>query len=263
MKNTILTFSVMAWALSAGAQQQQGRVVYERTVQMQFQLMNADAGPAIPPQSHKDKLEVLFGNGRSLRRNMAEEEAPEVFADDGGRHVRMMVADANDVTYTDFSNNRVVNQREFGTKNYIVSDSVAKLNWKLTGETMTVLGYPCQQALSRRIGKRGMTAVENGELKTREVPDTANITAWFTPAIPVPAGPDYQGQLPGLILAIDINNGATVYKATGISQTVDVGSIKEPAKGKKVTAAEFVQIRDKMMAEMQHNGGGFMRTLRQ
>lgn len=263
MKNTILTLSVMTWALSAGAQQQQGRVTYERTIQMQFQLMNVNAEPAAHSQSHKDKLEVLFGNGRSLRRSVAENEGPEEFAETGGRHLVMMVADANDVTYTDFSNNHVVNQREFGTKNYIVTDSVARLNWKLTGETMTVLGYPCQQALSQRIGKRGMTTVENGELKTREVPDTAVITAWFTTAIPVPAGPDYQGQLPGLILAIDINNGATVYKAVDISEKVDLGSIKEPSKGKKVTTAEFVQIRDKMMAEMQRNGGGAMRAVRQ
>lgn len=252
----------MTWALSAGAQQQQGRVTYERTIQMQFPLMNVDAGPVVHPPSHKDKLEVLFGNGRSLRRTVAEDEAPEEFADDGGRHVVMMVADANDVTYTDFSNNQVVNQREFGAKNYIVTDSIARLNWKLTGETMTILGYPCQQALSQRIGKRGMTAVENGELKTREMPDTAVITAWFTTAIPVPAGPDYQGQLPGLILAIDINNGATVFKAVDITEKVDLASIKAPSKGKKVTAAEFVQIRDKMMGEMKFNNARPMGTLR-
>ncbi|SEW51755.1 GLPGLI family protein [Chitinophaga arvensicola] len=258
MKKIILTLSMITGVLAAGAQQQKGRVSYERTVQMQFQMfgLSADAGaPPPPPPAHKDKLEVLFGNGRSLRRNIVEEEAiPDGFAVQGRTAVGvMMMGDADNITYTDFSRNQVVNQREFGPKTYIVTDSLTKLNWKLTGETKTILGYVCQQALSQRIGKRIMTNVENGQLKNQEVPDTATITAWFTPAIPVPAGPDYQGQLPGLILAVDINNGATVYQAIEISPDVNLSTIKEPSKGKKITEAEFTKMRDKMMSEMQLN----------
>ena len=82
--------------------------------------------------------------------------------------------------------------------------------------------------------------------------------AWFTADIPVPAGPEVQGQLPGLILALDMNNGRMVYKAVEISTKADLASIKEPVKGKKVTPAEFTEERNKMMDEMQKNnqGGG-------
>jgi GLPGLI family protein len=78
---------------------------------------------------------------------------------------------------------------------------------------------------------------------------------WFTPAIPVPAGPDFQGQLPGLILEIDIN-GMPNYKAIEVSPTVNLASIKEPKGGKKVTEEEFEKERDKVIQEMQRNRPG-------
>lgn len=268
MKKIIFTLAASGCLLTAYCQQQQGRVLYERTIQLQLRMMgiaagaNADAVPDnVLPHSRKDKLEVLFNNGQMLRRAV-EEEAPEEFAAEGGMHVRMMVAGDNEVSYTSFSNNRVVEQREFAAKNYIIADSIHKLSWKMTGETRTILNYPCQQAVAQRIGKRLVSTVENGQMKSKEVADTANITAWFTLAIPVPAGPDFQGQLPGLILAIDINNGATVYRALEVSPAADLAAIREPSKGKKVTGEEFNKVQEKMMAEMRRNGGGMMRATR-
>src|SRR2546423_11191807 len=63
-------------------------------------------------------------------------------------------------------------------------------------------------------------------------------TTLFRSAIPVPAGPDFQGQLSGLILEIDIN-GMPTYKAIELSPKVNVASIKEPKGGKKVTEEDF------------------------
>lgn len=269
MKKVILTFSMGLLLLVAHAQQQQGRVLYERTVQMQMRMMglaasgNANAETAtLLPQSHKDQLEVLFGNDQSLRRTK-EEDRPEEFSPrEGAMEAHFMIADANDVTYHNFATAQVIEQREFGTRNYIIADSIHKLNWKLTGKTSTILNYPCQEAVTQRIGKRSQTNMVNGQLKQEEVADTSNIIAWFTPAIPVPAGPEYQGQLPGLILGIDINDGRIIYTATEVSAQIDVATIKAPSKGKKVTTAEFNKERDKMIAEMQRNGGrgGLMRT---
>jgi GLPGLI family protein len=253
MKRTILTLSMGLALVAANGQQKQGRVVYERTVQMR--MMGGGEMDQMMPRSRKDKLEVLFGNDQSLRRTLEDDAQEEMSSESGGMHVRMMIAGGNDVTYTNFSTGRLVEQREFGARNYIVADSIRKMNWKLTGETRTVLNYPCQQAVAQRIGKRMVTAMENGELKNQEVADTMNITAWFTLAIPVPAGPEYQGQLPGLILAIDVNDGRVVYQAVELSPEANLDDIKAPSKGKKVTSEEFVKEREKVMKEMQRNGG--------
>ncbi|HEX2532496.1 MAG TPA: GLPGLI family protein, partial [Chitinophagaceae bacterium] len=84
-------------------------------------------------------------------------------------------------------------------------------------------------------------------------PDTAVVVAWFTTDIPVPAGPDVQGQLPGLILELDLNNGRDVYRAVEVTQKVNTSAIKEPKGGKRLTQAEFEQERDKAMEEMRRN----------
>jgi GLPGLI family protein len=105
--------------------------------------------------------------------------------------------------------------------------------------------------------------MDNGKMERKEINDTTNIVAWFTGDIPVSAGPEVQGQLPGLILALDMNDGRVVYKATEISLKADVASIKEPTKGKKVTPDEYVKEREKMMTEMQKNNqGGGRQTFR-
>lgn len=250
--------------VTAYGQQKQGKVLYERTVQMQMRMQGMGAGPGAEqmlPGTHTTKLEVLFANGQSLRRP-AEEDTPDEFTGgEGGIHIRTMMADANDLTYVNLTTGQVVEQREFAAKNYIIADSIHKLNWKLTGQTKTILNYPCQQAVAQQIGKRSRISMEDGKMKTEQMADTANISAWFTLAIPVPAGPEYQGQLPGLILAIDINDGRTVYKAIEISGDVELSAVKAPSKGKKVTAEEFNSERDKTMAEMQRNNGGRGRTI--
>jgi GLPGLI family protein len=102
----------------------------------------------------------------------------------------------------------------------------------------------------------------DGEMKRTEIPDTLNIIAWFTPAIPVPVGPEYQGQLPGAILEINVNDGRTVFKAIEISQKTDLAQIKEPKSGKKVTLAQFADEQAKMMQEMQRNSGGRVQSFR-
>ncbi len=256
MKRLFFTFCMGLAMLTVNGQQKQGTVRYERTVQMQMRMrgMGGEAEQLLP-RTHTSKLEVLFANDQCLRRAV-EEERPEELQEGGGIRITTMVADANDVTYVNLATGQVVEQREFGAKNYIIADSVHKLNWKLTGKTITILNYPCQQAVAQKIGKRSMTNMENGEMKTTQVADTSNITAWFTLAIPVPAGPEYQGQLPGLILGIDINDGRTVYKATEISGDVESSAVKVPSKGKKVSVDEFNAERDKVMAEMQRNNRG-------
>jgi GLPGLI family protein len=68
--------------------------------------------------------------------------------------------------------------------------------------------------------------------------------------------------LPGLILEVDINKGQQTFKALSIDPKADIASIKEPTGKKRYTAAEFNKERDKMMSDMQQNGGGPGRVMR-
>ena len=263
MKKMLVMACAMFGAGMASAQQLEGRVVYERTVQMQIRLAGMEGSEQMLPRTRTDRIEVLFGNNQSIRRTL-EDDTPDdsQLGNGSGAQVRVMIAGQDDISYHNFAEGRIIEQREFAAKTYIVQDSISKLNWKLTGETRTILNQVCQQAVAQRIGTRVAVNFDNGVVKREVVPDTTNITAWFAPSIPVPAGPEYQGQLPGLILAIDINNGRTVYQAVELSPKVDLAKIKEPKNGKKVTPEEFKKERDKALEEMQRNGGMQFRRAR-
>jgi GLPGLI family protein len=147
-----------------------------------------------------------------------------------------------------------LDQRELFDREFLIEDSINMLNWKLHEETKTVLGHTVRKATAQRYSMRPQMTMTNGEMKREEIPDTAMITAWYATDIPVAAGPgEYQGQLPGLILELDINRGRTTYRAVEISPKVNLSGIKEPKGGKKMTQGEFAKERLKMMEEMQKN----------
>src|SRR5690606_17195824 len=109
--------------------------------------------------------------------------------------------------------------------------------------------YTVKKAVGQRVRTSTRMSMENGVMKSQQIQDTAVVIAWFTSQIPVSVGPDNQGQLPGAILELDINNGQTIYKAIEISAKVNAKKIKAPSEGKKITAQEFEIEREKLMEE--------------
>ncbi|MER3498388.1 MAG: hypothetical protein C4308_07010 [Chitinophagaceae bacterium] len=210
-------------------------MIYERTIQVQINI--AGNGPAeqlesMLPKSRTDRFELNFGDNKSIWK-WVEDEIENDEMSGNGMQIRMVGPGQDDIVFYDFAAARKVEQRELFDKKFIVADSIRKLNWKLTGDMQTILGHPCQKAVAQRTGKRMQMNMENGKMKRREVEDTTVIMAWYAMDIPVPAGPEVAGQLPGLIMALDINNGRMVYKAIDLSPKADIAAIKEPTKGKK------------------------------
>lgn len=244
------------------AQQKEGKVIYDRTMQLQIQ-MHDDAMSQMIPKSRTDKFELTFGNNQSLWKHMDEEIDNTEFSGGNGLQINMVAPGQSDIVFHDFTKGRRVDQREMFDKKFVIEDSIRKLSWKLTGETQTILSHACQKAIAQRTSKRMQMTMENGKMERKEINDTTAIVAWFTSDIPVPAGPEVQGQLPGLILALDMNDGRMVYKAIEISPKADIASVKEPTKGKKVTPEEFTNERNKMLDEMQknHYGNGNNRVI--
>jgi GLPGLI family protein len=256
MKCILLAVTALLLVNLLPAQQKEGKVVYERTMQMNIRVSdNNDALAQMLPQSRTDKFELSFGNNQSIWMHSEDEMENNEFGGNG-MQIRMMGPGQNDVIFHDFTTGRRIEQREMLDKKFIIEDSVRKLNWKLSDETQTILGHVCHKATAQRFGQRTQMTMENGKMERKEVSDTTSIVAWFTTDIPVSAGPEVQGQLPGLILGLDMNNGRTVYKALGLSPKAELASIKAPTKGKKVTTEEFRTETSKMMEEMQRNMQG-------
>ena len=242
------------------AQQVEGTVTYERTskIQISFSDTHGSGMEQQMPKTRTDKFELTFANNKSLWKSAEEDDNGTTDVSGGdGMQIRMIVAGSNDVLYTNFETGKKVEKREMFDKSFIIDDTISKLKWKITGETKTILNISCMKATTQTIRTRTMMNMDNGKMERKEIQDTSNAVAWFSPLIHISAGPaEYQGQLPGLILEMDIKDGTQTFKATSISEKVDLAIIKEPTGKKHYTPDEFKKERDKMMEEMQKNNQG-------
>ena len=265
MKKMLFSGLAILALVDTQAQTQAGTVTYDRISKLQISFAGMPNGMEQQmPTSRTDKFELLYGNNQSLWKQAENDNIDDgSIQTEGGAQIRMIVAGSNDVLYTHLESGKKVESRELMDKTFIVDDTVSKLKWKMSGETKTILGHPCMKALATRTSKRTIMNMDNGKMERKEIDDTASIVAWFATDIPVAAGPgEFQGQLPGLILEMDVKDGTQVFKATSITGKVDLSAIKEPTGKKHYTAAEFRQEREKMLSEMQQNGGGGRRVFR-
>lgn len=263
MKQILVLSGCLLLAFTGNSQVKEGKITYERIFQLQMQIPGDN--PALQnmiPRERKDRFELLFTANQSLWRPVEDDiQGDEMsFGDGGGARMIIRMPGSEDITYHNFGESKKVEQRELGGKKYLVLDSIRRMNWKLTGETKTILGYKCMKATSSRTQENFRMQMENGKTTREKVTDTLQIVAWFTNEIPGSYGPEnYQGQLPGTILEVDVNNGRTVLKALEITAKLDAGGIREPSKGKKITPEEFAREREKLFQEIQQNGGGRQR----
>mgnify|MGYP003549924167 FL=1 len=87
-----------------------------------------------------------------------------------------------------------------GMEQYVVEEPIENIDWTLSEDSLKiVLGYDCIMATADYHGRKW--------------------TAWFTPEIPLQAGPWKLAGLPGLILEADADNGVYSFVATGIQNT--------------------------------------------
>ena len=77
------------------------------------------------------------------------------------------------------------------------------------------------------------------------------VVVWFTPTIPVPAGPGEYVGLPGLVLAVESHDGDRKLEAISVElQPLDKALLKPPKKGKKVTPEEYEAMVAEKLEEM-------------
>lgn len=262
MKVKILAAALLL-CLGSQAQQKEGKIIYQRTVQMQRpQNLPAEIAANFPRQ-RQDQYELLFTNAAMLWQVIPAAEGAETEVSAGGNNFRFRAGGGDDAVFVTLADGKRTGQRSIMDREFLVQDSVTRLPWKISSETKEILGHKAVKATAQRIAPVMRMAMENGEMKRQQVQDTSQIVAWFTPAIPVAVGPaEFAGQLPGAILELSVNGGRTLYQAMEQSNKVNVAAIKEPKGGKKLTAAEFNIERDKLLEEMRRNNPNSNRVIR-
>ena len=256
MTRLIFLSAITLLVLTAAAQQKEGKVTYQRTMELNLSFRGSPELENSLPKTRINTFELNFSGANASWKQVQELQSEEA----GGPGIILQFAGADDLSWFDLAGLRKLQQTELAGKNYLVSDSIRPGTWKLTDETKTILGHQCRKAISTVISKRMMTSMENGKLERKETSDTSQSEAWFTSDIPVAAGPELQGQLPGLILELSLRSGKVLFTALEISPKADHSALKEPTKGRKLTAAEFAKERNKIMEQMQQgNSGGPVR----
>ena len=232
------------------AQNNEGVIVYKQTINMHRNLPNEQMKQYIPEfQTYESELmfkgkTTLFKPKKSDQPDAQQQHQMGAAGGEGpGFRMMSMRRRDNTVVYRDLEANTQIEATNFMDKDFLVEgiDSANVSGWKVTGKQKMVAGYPC------------LSATRSDSLMGRP----REITAWFTPAIPIQAGPQSFGGLPGMILEIDMNQGQTVTTATSVQfKTLEEGMLVMPDKGKKVTREEFRKLVDERMKEMRQMGGG-------
>ena len=140
------------------------------------------------------------------------------------------------IYYQNRETGKTLNEKSSMGKNYLVHDSLNS-DWKVTTESKYIGKYKCFKAVSL------CSSCSNNQ----------EITAWFTPEIPVPYGPAGYGGLPGLILEVSKFRYTLSLKKLKLSNKNI--SIEKPTKGTLITADKLKELQWEKRMEMKSNRG--------
>jgi len=132
-----------------------------------------------------------------------------------------------------FSENTLFDGITLLGKTYLIHDSIDRPAWKILNDMKEVAGHICMNAsLTDTLRKQ-------------------NIEVWFALDIPVSSGPDRFIGLPGMILEVDVNNGAMIMTADKIDVkplTTEL-DVPQKIKGKKINMDEYYRLIEKQIKE--------------
>tara|TARA_B100000795_G_scaffold261911_1_gene239209 strand:+ start:1392 stop:2222 length:831 start_codon:yes stop_codon:yes gene_type:complete len=177
--------------------------------------------------------------------------------------------------YKNTKDKEMIEDVEQFSKRFRIVEEMEFPQWEMSGETKQIGQYLCYKATMEKVdnsidwGSIFSRRARNSQKKDstvakakKDLIKTQMITAWYTPQIPVSAGPEGYWGLPGLIL--EINAGRTTMLCTEIIiNPGDVVEIKKPSKGKEVTREEYdvmmKQKSEELRERFQNRRGGSRR----
>lgn len=284
MKNIFIAFAVIFSAIQMKAQEFQGMAVYESKTSTSDFKANFGGNREITPEMQKnieermkkmmEKTFVLnFDKTASIYKEEEKLEAPG--QNGGGMRMMSSMMGGGGTTYKNVKEKTYSVDKEFMGKEFLVKDSLPKLQWKMENETKQIGGYTCYKATAvkpvsqsdfrnfrakeeKKDDKKAEKEKTTNFMDSFEMPKEVTVTAWYAPEIPVSQGPENYWGLPGLIL--EVSDGKTVILCSKIVlNPKEKAVIKAPTKGKEITQKEYDETVTKKMEEMRQqfqNGGG-------
>jgi len=217
---TLLVVMLMTFAWSAGAQQQfisEGKIEYERKTNQHAFL---DENNMWDEMAKKDLpkfvtyyQDLYFKGNRTLYRVGREPDQVQ--------RKSWSVLDPDEVIASNLDSGSAISQKSFFMDTYLISDSIRRIDWKISPEIRKIAGFDCRKA-------------------TGKVLDSIVVIAFYTDEIVTSGGPESFAGLPGMILGIAIPRMHTTWYATKLELVpVKESELTAPKKGKKYKGPEF------------------------
>lgn len=290
-KVILLGLMALLTMTSVSAQIKEGKLIFERKTNMRKMITDPEMRARIP-EFRTEKFELIFNDQASMFKTIPDDEAPDPFAnsggDRGGGGGRFMFKMPEVNIYTDLNTQLQLEARSMFEKDFLITDTLKPLKWKLSEETKTIAKYVCKKAttsivpqqLNMRLGggggrpagggnrgggggNRGGVSFNTGGVNISAGGDTAGqkpkeieIVVWYTESIPVSVGPDTYAGLPGAILEVDTDNGSAVISAVEYIAKYSAKELKQPTKGDKMSRAKFMDTLQELFKGMQNGSGG-------
>lgn len=217
---SILTLLCISIAWSLWSQNDHGTIIYDRTV---YYTRIIESLPYLS-QEEKDIQKLTWGkqDGYSAKYNLTfdPDQTVYTYGIDDKEYTWSWRKDEY-LIINDLSKNELKGQFVLGGKLYLIKDKSPKIKWKIENEIREVAGYLCMKA----------TTVDTIKGQT--------IAAWFTDQIPVSAGPEGFGGLPGMILMLDKNDGTAIVEAQSVNMAVPAHPIPKKIKGNELSYNEY------------------------
>ncbi|MCK8142224.1 GLPGLI family protein [Flavobacterium sp. I-SCBP12n] len=207
MKNTIIIFLIF-FVSSANGQENNISVVYGLNIENEVGLFNNNAtlkNLFLKSMIDCKKLNfqlIITQNGSKFY----NEKKLEIDGNLGSKSFTLSMGNYTGMIYS--IKGKVLKQSPYLGEN-IYGEEVFKSDWNLTSETKLIDNYLCYKATSSN-------KVVYGD-KVWNHP----VVAWYCPKLPFPYGPIGYGNLPGLILELQVRNAIYGVKSINLNSSFD------------------------------------------
>ncbi len=139
--------------------------------------------------------------------------------------------------FRDYDNMTTYDVKRILGRLYVIEDTIQYQKWRILNDMREISGHIC------------MNAVWHDTIRNN------TIIAWFALDIPVSIGPERYGGLPGLILALNINNGGIIIAAQeiklkeGMDEVEEIDKPRHKRRHRVITEKEYNQIIYDFIAE--------------
>lgn len=272
----ITTIILVLFCLQSFAQNISGQAYYESKTTVDLDAFDTNGQMTedmkkMAAQMMKSALEKTYILTFNKEESIYKEEEKLTTGPSNPGFQMMMGSFTPGAQYKNLKTGELLEENEFFGKEFLVTDKVDQLDWQLGKESKQIGDYvvfkataikkvnpndmslarPKKKAEKESSAKKDTTQVQD-PMDMIEIPEEIEVTAWYTPQIPVSNGPGEYGGLPGLIMELNVYR-TTILCSKIILNPKDAEKIQAPKKGTKVTREEYTKIVKEKTEELREN----------